>query len=72
MQIDFRPEDLLDIFQSIDIDGSGRMEWAELSAEFKNVTSKTSAQLWEEERQLQKDQMDMDDEDMQSFGLSYA
>lgn len=48
------------------------MEWAELSAEYKNCTSKTSAQLWEEERQLQKDQMEMDDEDMQSFGLSYA
>lgn len=72
MKIDFRPEELLDIFSSLDFDGSGRLEWAELQADFQNVTSKTSAQLWEEEKQSRAAQNDIDDEAMQGFGISYT
>lgn len=45
MKIGLKTEEVHDIFNSIDVDGSGKVEWAELQADFENSTSKTTAQL---------------------------
>lgn len=50
MKIQFKDEELLDIFKSLDVDGSGSVEFAELQLDFTNVTTKSFPELWEQER----------------------
>ena len=64
MKIEFKHEELLDIFKSLDIDGSGRVEWAELQADFNNVTGKSFVELWEEEKLNRAAYDDMEDQEM--------
>jgi hypothetical protein len=73
MKIEMKAEEVHDIFKSIDIDGSGKVEWAELQADFENITSKTTAQLLEEARQARMTQKQIEeDEALQSIGINYS
>lgn len=56
----------------MDADRSDRVEYAEFQADFNNITSKTFHQLWEEELASRQLHDDVDQEEMEGFGINYS
>ena len=72
MKIKFKDEEIYDIFRSMDVDNSERVEYAELQADFNNITSKAFPQLWEEELTNRQLHNEVEDQEMDGFGITYS
>lgn len=70
MNVELNDGECRDIFASIDIDGSGTIEWAELQLDFDKCITKTLLELLEEERILHLN--DDDDDLLHGLNTSYG